>query len=229
MSAPVVDARTNGRPAAIDLQAVLGGQRSRLLDYLPAVFSAGEDGDFLGRYLMVFETIIDEIDEVVSGIADRFDPSVAPEPFLPWLASWIGLVLDDGWPLARRRAVLARSTDLHRWRGTVRGLREHLQLYTGYKPEIDERGGSLTLGRRTHLGEQTVLGQADRPYHFTVVLRVPNPGDFDRARLRTIVEAQRPAHTTYSLFVLPGPGEPVDPTAASGERTGGRADGGNRP
>jgi phage tail-like protein len=229
MTAPALGASTNGRVPAIDLPAVLAGPRSRLLDLLPAVFGAGEDGDFLGRYLMVFETILHEFDQMIAGIPDRFDPSVAPEPFLPWLASWIGLTLDEGWPIARRRAVLARSMDLHRRRGTVRGLTEHLQLYTGYKPEIVEQGGSLSLGPDTQLGYQTVLGQGDRSYHFSVVLRVPDPSRLDRARLRTIVEAQRPAHTTYSLFVLPGPGEMVEHDLSASGENGSQADGGSQP
>jgi phage tail-like protein len=213
VSAPTL-VTTNGRVQAVDLAAVLAGPRSRFLDLLPGIFGEGEEADFLGRYLLIYETILDGFDQLIAGLPDRFDSSVAPEPFLPWLASWVGLVLDEGWPVARRRAVLARAMELHRWRGTVRGLREHLQLYTGYTPEIIEQSTGMTLGAKTQLGYETILGRGDRPHHFSVVLRVPDPAAFDRARLRTIVEAQRPAHTTYSLFILPGPGEAADEAAA---------------
>ena len=223
MSAPAL-ARTNGRVQPVDYAAVLFGPRSRLLSYLPGIFGEGEDADFLGRYLMIFETISDQFDQIIAGLPDRFDSSVAPEAFLPWLASWVGAVIDDGWPVARRRAILARAMDLHRWRGTVRGLTEHLQLYSGYKPEIVERGTGMSLGAETQLGYQTVLGKGDRPHHFSVVLRVPDPTEFDRARLRTIIEAQRPAHTTYSLFLMPGAGERVE--AAADDRHAAAVDGG---
>jgi phage tail-like protein len=177
-------------------------QRSKLLRDLPAIFGEGEESDFLARYLKIFESVFDSFDDQISHLPDYFAPDTAPEAFLPWLASWIGLTLDEGWPLERRRAVLAKAMELHSWRGTLRGLSDHLLLYTGILPEIVERGSGLTLGPRSRLGHQTVLGRGDRPHHFSVILRVPDPDAFDRARLRVIIEAQRPAHTSYALFVL---------------------------
>jgi hypothetical protein len=35
-----------------------------------------------------------------------------------------------------------------------------------------------------------------------VIFRVPDPAAFDRNRIRAVIELQRPAHTTYALFVL---------------------------
>ena len=178
-------------------------RRSRLLALLPAIFAEGEQSSFLARYLLIFETILDEYDRILDNLHAYFAPDLAPEEFLPWLASWIGLTLDEGWPVERRRSVLSRAMDLHRWRGTVRGMREHVDLFTGVAPEIVERGSGLTLGHSSRLGHQTVLGRGDRPHHFSVILRVPDPETLDRRRLRVILEAQRPAHTTYALFVLP--------------------------
>ncbi|MEA2526858.1 MAG: hypothetical protein QOF73_4085 [Thermomicrobiales bacterium] len=203
MTATLVPA-TNGRaPSADGYVPLWMEERSRLLSYLPGIFADGEEASFLGRYLLIFETILDSIDWTVGQLPAYFAADAAPEEFLPWLASWVGLVLDEGWPVERRRAVLANAMELHRWRGTVRGLSEHLLLYTGVKPEIVERGSGLKLGRDSRLGHQTVLGRGDRSNHFSVILRVPDPAVFDRNRLRTVIEAQRPAHTTYALFVLP--------------------------
>ncbi|MEA2532095.1 MAG: hypothetical protein QOG89_3739 [Thermomicrobiales bacterium] len=203
MTATLVPA-TNGRaPSADGYVPLWMEERSRLLSYLPGIFADGEEASFLGRYLLIFETILDSIDWTVGQLPAYFAADAAPEEFLPWLASWVGLVLDEGWPVERRRAVLANAMELHRWRGTVRGLSEHLLLYTGVKPEIVERGSGLKLGRDSRLGHQTVLGRGDRSNHFSVILRVPDPAVFERNRLRTVIEAQRPAHTTYALFVLP--------------------------
>jgi phage tail-like protein len=177
-------------------------QRSRLLQFLPGIFSEGEESSFLARYLLIFETIFDSVDLTIGQLPSYFAPDSAPEEFLPWLASWVGLVLDEGWPVERRRAVLANAMELHRWRGTVRGMTEHLLLYTGEKPEIVERGSGLKLGKKSRLGHQTVLGRGDRSNHFSVIFRVPDPAAFDRNRIRTVIELQRPAHTTYALFVL---------------------------
>jgi phage tail-like protein len=197
-------APTNGRaPATFGYTPEWMALRSRLLSYLPGIFSEGEEASFLGRYLLIFETIFDSVDLTIDQLPSYFAADAAPEEFLPWLASWVGLILDEGWPVERRRAVLANAMELHRWRGTVRGLSEHLLLYTGVKPEIVERGSGLKLGKDSRLGHQTVLGRGDRTNHFSVILRVPDPAEYDRNRIRTVIEAQRPAHTTYALFVIP--------------------------
>jgi phage tail-like protein len=188
-------------------------ERSRLLRYLPGIFGEGEEASFMGRYLKIFEAILDSVDLTIGQLPSFFSPDTAPEEFLPWLASWFGLIIDEGWPVERRRAVLANAMELHRWRGTIRGLTDHLLLYTGVKPEIVERGSGLKLGKDSRLGHQTVLGRGDRSNHFSVILRVPDPDALDRTRLRTVIEAQRPAHTTYALFVLPSAGD----TAGSGD------------
>jgi Phage tail protein (Tail_P2_I) len=58
-----------------------------------------------------------------------FDPWGAPAELLGWLASLIGLTLDQRWPEAARRAVLAEAICLFRRRGTVPGLKSLLELY----------------------------------------------------------------------------------------------------
>lgn len=176
-------------------------RRSRLLNYLPGLFSEGEESSFLGRYLLIFETILDSLDLTISQLPAYFAPDTAPEEFLPWLASWVGLVLDDGWPVARRRAVLANAMELHSWRGTIRGLTDHLELYTGVRPEIVEGGGAFKLGAGSRLGHQLMLGSGDRTNHFSVIFRVDDVDSFDRNRIRSVIEAHRPAHCTYALFV----------------------------
>jgi phage tail-like protein len=178
-------------------------QQSSLLAYLPAIFSEGEEASFIGRYLMIFETIFNSIDNVITHLPDYFAAETTPESCLPLLANWVGGPQVENWAQERRRAVLANATELHRRRGTIGGLTDHILLYTGIKPIIEERGTGLKLGKKNRLGHQTVLGRGDRPHHFSVILRVPDPEAVDRARLRTIIEAQRPAHTTYALFVVP--------------------------
>ena len=47
------------------------------------------------------------------------DPHAAPEEVLPWLASFLGLALDERWPLHARRELIAETPQLCRARGTV--------------------------------------------------------------------------------------------------------------
>lgn len=161
---------------------------SSYLAYLPAIYG---DDPFVGRFLRVFETVLEPIERMVGTLDHYFDPSVAPADLLPWLASWLGLVLDERWPLERRRALVKGATDLYRWRGTRRGLSEFIRLYTGFTPEIVEP----TLGE--------LAGNRELAYTFAVVLRIPKDQVPPAELLEAIIEAEKPAFARYRLEVVP--------------------------
>ena len=162
---------------------------SSYLKYLPAIYSAD---DFLGRFLLIFETILSPIDRTIGNLHYYFDAQMAPPELLPWLASWLGLALDERWPEDQRRALILAAVELYQWRGTRRGLSEFLKLYTGLTPEITEHG----VGRRG-------VTAADA-FKFTVRLRVPDPAQVDRAVVEAIIETEKPAHTGYTLEIVAG-------------------------
>ncbi len=153
-------------------------QRSRLLGYLPEVYA---ESPFLEGFLRTLESIWTPLERQIDQLYAYFDPYLAPAEFLPWLGTWVDLVLDENWPEARRRELIGRAADLYRRRGTARELRDYLAIYLGVEPEIVEDGDD------------------NNPFHFTVVIRVPDPGAVDEERVRHIIEEEKPAHTTYTL------------------------------
>ena len=154
------------------------------MDYLPGVSSRN---DFLARYLLIFETIAEPVQRTVDNLPDHFDPSLAPPDFLPWLGSWLGLVLDERWPDAQRRELIRAAADLYRWRGTSRGLSEYIRVYTGITPEIVEP----TLSE--------VSTSRDLAFKFTVRLTLPPGVQVDRALLEQIIDAEKPALAAGTL------------------------------
>jgi phage tail-like protein len=160
---------------------------STYLKYLPAIYSAD---DFLGRFLLIFENILSPIDRTVSNLHYYFDAQITPPELLPWLASWLGLALDERWPEAQRRALILAAVDLYQWRGTRRGLSEFLRLYTGLTPEIVESG----MGKRGATEAEA--------FRFIVRVKVPDPAAVDRSVIETIINAEKPAHTGYSLEII---------------------------
>lgn len=160
--------------------------QSSYLKYLPAFFGANE---FLGRFLLIFEHLLTPIDRQIDHLADYFDPRLAPPDFLPWLASWLGLVLDERWPEGQRRELIRAAVDLYDWRGTRRGLSEFVRLYTGCTPEITEPG----IGKGT---------QADQAHRFTVRVTVPDATRISRDVLESIIDLEKPAHAGYKLEVI---------------------------
>ena len=142
-------------------------QRSSYSKFLPAIYA---DSDFMGRFLMIFEGVLGPIENVVNNLAYYFDPDATPEELLPWLASWVNVALDESWPVERRRALVRSAVQLFQWRGTRRGVREYLRVYTGVEPEITEEFGGFPLGESSRLGLNTVLGTGSNNV-FTVTIR----------------------------------------------------------
>ena len=182
--------------------------KARSLDYLPAVY---HQDDLMGRFLMLFESFWTPIEQQIDSLSYYFDPRLTPPDLLPWLASWIDLVLDERWPEHKRRRLLCSAVSLYRKRGTRQGLVEYLEIYTGQRPRIVEhRAHNLCLGPEARLGPGIALGTVNRPHTFTVILRLPpvSPSqEEERARLElerqhkieAIIEAEKPAHTAYNL------------------------------
>lgn len=178
----------NGRPP--DLRSAAG--RSSYWRFLPPFY---EEADFahedpaqngvMDGLLRIFETLLTPLDQLIDQIDWYFDPHTAPETLLPWLATWVDLALNASWSPAQRRTLIRRAAELYRWRGTRKGLRESIAIYTGVMPEIVEPAGDRSL-----------------PAHvFRVVLDAPDTRALDERLLRQIIEAEKPAHTGYELVI----------------------------
>ncbi len=172
--------------------------KSRYLEHLPGLY---RDDEFMGRFLLIFESIMKPIENTVSSLPFYLDPMVVPESLLDWLAYWLDLVLDTTWPLERRRELVKSAAELYRWQGTKRGLSEYLRIYTGSMPEIIEYIPGMRLDRETQLGINTVLGSSGEGNHFIVSLAVDDENSVDIDVIRSIIEAQKPAHTVYTLQI----------------------------
>ncbi|MBP7686592.1 MAG: FHA domain-containing protein [Thermoflexales bacterium] len=160
--------------------------QSSYLKYLPSFLGGNE---FLGRFLLIFEQILTPLDRQIDQLYQYFDPRLAPPDFLPWLASWLGLVLDERWPEGQRRELIRAAVELYEWRGTRRGLSEFVRLYTGFTPVIIEPG----VGKGA---------KADQAHRFIVRITSSEPDKLDRAVLMSIIDLEKPAHAGYKLEVV---------------------------
>jgi len=144
---------------------------------LPKVFSR-DDGvaSFLRRYLAIFEGQLGEFEGKADARAALLDPRSAPAEILPWLASFVGLLLDERMAHAPRpggkvadvrRTLIAEATSLFRFRGTVPGLRKFVEIYLGIETIVIEKfqvrglGGAL-LSDSAGLSSSSVLGAGFR-------------------------------------------------------------------
>ena len=170
----------------------------RLLSYLPGIYNAD---DFTARFLGIFEATLDPIEEQVQHQPDYFAPETAPAALVDWLAQWVGLEEGGDWPAERRRALILAAARVYAGRGTLAGLKLHLQALTGVPPLIIENSDGFRLGADARLGYNTPLGRA-RPFWFTVTLVLPAGATPDEELVRTVIEIEKPAGSVYLLQVV---------------------------
>lgn len=124
------------------------------------------------------------------------DPVLAPPDFLQLLADWVGMSLDESWPMERRREAVVRAIDLHRVRGTVDGLRQHLEIATGARVEVVDNGGvtwSTTPQEREHPLD---------PPELRVRVLVEPEARVDVIAVDELVAASKPAHVAHRVELV---------------------------
>jgi phage tail-like protein len=125
-----------------------------LIDYLPAIF---RETPFLEEFLRPFERVIRDFREQIAAIPSYCDPITADADFLPWLATWVALVLDEQWPEEKKRLLISKAMGLYQGRGTVESLKEYLEIYTGTeKKDITIRECSWPAGMQ--IGVASAIG-----------------------------------------------------------------------
>jgi phage tail-like protein len=134
----------NGRssPELFALRAH-GSRLSYARRYLPRVYheqlfapdadqpsSETTAADFLERMLSNFEGVLTPIEDRIAHAHLLTDPSTAPDSALAWLGQWVGFAFDAAYPPERQREALCHAMELHRWRGTLRGLTRSIDILT---------------------------------------------------------------------------------------------------
>jgi phage tail-like protein len=152
---------------------------STYLDFLPVIF---QDGDFLGRFLLIFQSIWEPLEHRQDHLAMYFDPRTSPEPFLHWLADWLGVVVGPVSDEGRLRMLLGEAVELYRWRGTRYGLTRMIEITTGITPLIGEA--------------------PEDPAVLRIRVSVPPESKVDRDAIERLIVANKPAHAAYLLEVF---------------------------
>lgn len=153
---------------------------SSWLQYLPAVYS---DDPFLGRFLLLFESVYAPDEWIVDNFDLYLDPKMTPPEWLRWLGNWVDIFVPPTLPEERQRAIVRELPQLFMGRGSKGAMVRHLELAFGVEPKIEE--------------------PTDKPYTFTVKLKLGSDGNTsaNRGIAMQIIESQRPAHTFYTLTI----------------------------
>lgn len=130
------------------------------LRHLPAVYAQEDRSTVLERFLALARTQIGGGEVLLRALPQLSTAQFAPASALPWLAGWLAFELPSGLEVQAQRQLLSRVADLYRRRGTVAGLIEFIQLYTGIRAHVIEWARERRvwqLGVTSALGFDTAL------------------------------------------------------------------------
>jgi len=248
----------DGRSTPVVSQIRVEYDHRSYLSYLPAIYRRpSPGGDFLLRFLSLFESFFNEAEWNIAKLPALFDPQATPEVFLAWLASWLGLQLNEDWSVTQKRQAIANAYASYAKQGTVQGLRQAVKALTGVDVILEEpllntnwwalpipdqstcassQVGTDTQWRaeensilgyttmlaaeqpqgavvgtsavldRSHLITDAEFGEplfSEVAHQFSVlVYRSQLSCDQTLARLKDVIEQEKPAHTSYHLCVI---------------------------
>ncbi len=183
--------------------------RSTYTTFLPTVY---QEIDIIQRFVKIFEEAFDPVVNSFTSMWANLDPLTAPQALLPFLAHWVDWPLDGQLSLSQQRRLIRRAVEIYRSRGTRKGLRFYLHLYTGLPLDegvsreedkaisITEPSGKGCLLGVAQMGVDSVLG-GGKAYHFQVRLRCEPDYPIDEQLVRRIIEQEKPVFCTYDLWI----------------------------
>ena len=158
-----------------------------------------QEDKFLVEFVEALDTVFAPVHLVLDCLDAYFDPRLAPQDFLEWLANWVAVTLDETWSEERRRELVRRAIPLYRTRGTLNGLREQVRIYAGIDPELSDSGG---------VSYSSSHGGAELPGSpcpsLSVKLDVPAGSHVNVERLTGIAKAAAPAHVAVKVELVAG-------------------------
>jgi phage tail-like protein len=181
--------------------------------------SALQEDEFCTQLVGAFDELMAPIFSTLDCLDTYLDPHLAPDDFVEWLASWVGIDIDETWTIEKRRILIENAVVLYRIRGTAPGLAAHLWLYAGATPEIEESGGCIW----SQTADNAFPGSATPS--LTVRVRVDDDANLRLSTLNRIVADSRPAHVPYLVELTVGgqSTQSSDDEPAAGDEAGGVA------
>lgn len=157
-----------------------------LIDQLPVAML---DDEFLVRFLGIFQEVADTFIVHADNMEHLVDVAVTPDPMVRFMGAWLGArSIDPSLDVADQRRIVREHGRMLPWRGTVRGLRQLLEMVTGAPALVADSGG--------------VYAEGDAPPNAGHVhIEVQSLGWATDDDLVALIQADLPASVTFELLV----------------------------
>jgi phage tail-like protein len=147
-------------PVLSELNVIYPGRT--LMEDLPSIYQREEDqpDSFLRALVGVLETTTQGLDRRIGSLGSYISPATTTEPWLDFIARWLGVPWDDALTLVQKRAVIMRASEIAKGRGTRAGLEALLgTLFPGSPPRFRVKDVTADFGFAV-VGGDSVAGSA---------------------------------------------------------------------
>ncbi len=170
------------------------------LKFLPGIYSKKEAGvDFTSRFLGVFQSLYDDCNQRIQNSSQLLEPLDLDYEGLKKLAGWFHFKDLYIWPEEKLRALLCQAPKLIEETGTVQGMIDFIQLYTGEKPLLIECQN--TAGRFQPETFEKPYGE--NPYEFVLLVKekyISTSRDYQA--LMCLIRQMKPVYMKVKLIPL---------------------------
>ena len=173
------------------------------ISYLPEVYQSSDKDRFLERYLAVFQSLYESMNERIRGIPGLLDVDRTQSEYLVWLAGWLDIAGSHMWNGEQLRQLLKQAVSLYKIRGTREGIRRMIRLYTGgeayivehhqLEPYMDSEGSRRDLTRLYGSSADVISIIMEKKY-------VPTQEAYHS--LLRVIEEMKPAQVEADLVIL---------------------------
>lgn len=164
--------------------------RDWLVEQLPRPMA---EDRFIRQFVALTQEISTGVRQEIEDVPAFLDVSLAPEPFVRWLGSWLGLAAEpvdiDPHERERRLRLLVREVGgLFTRRGTRSGLEGLLTALTGQAAYVEDSGGVFAAGTAT-------------PNRKHAVVHLQAAGGVDEQALLHLVRQEIAVDTTFEFRI----------------------------
>lgn len=155
----------------------------------------------LHRYLSIFSTIYNNMEEDIDRLTDLLEPMKAPDYMLPILAEWMGLDVSGGFLREDTlRKLVINSYDLVKKRGTRDSLEKLIEILTEEKGIILERN---LMPKPCSESQKTVENQlyGDDIYGVTVLIKNVK-GMYKKSHIKHLLNQLKPVRCKLKIVYL---------------------------
>lgn len=173
------------------------------LKYLPELYQSNDTDHFLERYLVIFQTLHESMNQRICDVPDMLDVDLTNKELLADLCDWLHIAGSYMWSEAQLRKLLKNGIRLYQRRGTRDGILEFINLYTGGEAYLVEYFQVAPYMNDKRLKESLSRLYGVSPGTFSVIIKkeyVPTQKDYQS--LVHVINEIKPAQMEADLVIL---------------------------